>query len=145
MLADRVDRDGFPPRRGTGKEQLDLRLRSVAEVGGNGGRDIVVDRADVRAEQRVDQRALALLEVADHYDVDPGLGQRVLGRREPFGEVGPLVSGAGLHAEFDDAHRLGQLWAAAVWPRALGHGLLHRIRPDCSGPGKTSGGPAAIW
>ena len=55
------------------------------------GRDVVVDRADLRGEQGVDERTLALLELPDHVDGDVGLGQQAPGVGEALDEVVPPV------------------------------------------------------
>ena len=70
----RDDRLGPDVVRGCGR--LRFRGRSPADQRRDGGREVVVDRADVRVEQRVDQRALAHLELAGDDHADRGISDR---------------------------------------------------------------------
>ena len=71
----------------------DLRLGRVGHRREHRGREVVVDRAGVGAHQRVDERALARLEVADDHDPGDALAAVSLGALEPLDEVGPAATG----------------------------------------------------
>jgi hypothetical protein len=64
----------------------------VVQLRGNGGGDVVIDRTDVHPEERVDQRALALLELAD--DTNDGRGSRCPrdGDTQTTGEIGAIAA-----------------------------------------------------
>jgi hypothetical protein len=86
----------------------------VAHRGRRRGGDVVVDRADRRVEQRVDQRRLPLLELAHHEDVERRVEQPLLREPQSVGQVGPLVRGRRLGPQVDHGER-----------------LLHRCRSCC--------------
>jgi hypothetical protein len=71
------------------------RAGAVPDDRGHGRGDVGVDRADVGAQQRVDQRALALLELADDGDRNIATGEAGAGLVEPGHQVGA----AGLHGQ----------------------------------------------
>ncbi len=82
------------------------RLRAVFHQRRDGGGDVVVDRADRRVDQRVDELALALLELADDQDADVRVGETGAGGVQPLGEIGPFVGGGRLERQVDELDRL---------------------------------------
>ncbi len=85
-------------------------LDAVADDRRHGGGDVVVDRADVQADQRVHQAALALLELADDQHGQRRSDHAVSGRRQPVVQIGPSVGLGGLETEFERGHCGGLLF-----------------------------------
>jgi hypothetical protein len=112
VAAHLVQRDRVAAGRLGVEHELGRGLLAVADVGRQRGRDVVVHRAGRRADERVDERALALLELADDHDVDARGVQPALHVRQPPGEVGPVVGGAGAEAELDHLERRRDLAVA---------------------------------
>ena len=124
------------------------RSLGVAHDGDRGGREIVVHGTDRTHEQRVDQRALALLELADDADHGLGPGDPCRDRVEPCGQVVAAVLGrrsTDVGEELRDALRSGvrrrtRVGADRLGRRRVGYGRSgsasrHRWRGPPSGPG----------
>ena len=103
---------GRARRIGSRTSVTDDRL-GVPHDGGHRGGDVVEHRADRRADQAVDQQALALLELADHQHPDPVVEQPGPGLAQPGVEVGAVVAGDGGAGPLDDRHRFGAVMAAS--------------------------------
>ena len=116
---------------------------SLAHHGHGHRREVVVDRADAGAEQRVDQRTLALLELADdaHHRLGPG---------DPFGGTGDGASRGPRRpvgrATRSRRRRFGASSAsvAGAVRQAVRVGLRQQapfvIRPECTPPRVVAGG-----
>ncbi len=109
VAGDLVDRDGLADRLAGGIGQVATRVEqdgrggrvAVADGGGHRRGDVVVDGAHGCVEQGVDQRRLALLELADDEHVEGGVGEALAREREPAGQVGTVVRRARLSPEVD--------------------------------------------
>ncbi|OLT02593.1 hypothetical protein BJF90_29055 [Pseudonocardia sp. CNS-004] len=74
---------------------------------GHRGGDVVVHRAHRGVHQRVDQLALALLELADDEHAHIGVGEPLAGLEQSPTEVGTLVGGGCFQREVDQLDRCG--------------------------------------
>ena len=98
-------------------------LARVVDHGHGHRGEVVVDRADVAADERVDQRALALLELAD--DADDGVGPSDALGDDPE-SVGKVVAAAGIgkgDGGVDGCRDLGRIG------RDRGRGIARRVEP----------------
>lgn len=105
LLAYRVGRVAVGVAAVVGRLEQHRRLGPLGppDGGGHGGGDVVVDGAHVGAQQGVDQRALALLELPDHQDVERRVGQAGLGSGEAVAEVLALVGDGRLGGQVEGA------------------------------------------
>ena len=76
---------------GRGDDQLRRHLLRVRHDGGEHGRLVVADAGNRNVQQRVEQLALALLELAGDHDADLRIGDAHPGPLEPLGQVPALV------------------------------------------------------
>jgi hypothetical protein len=79
----------------------------VLDDGGHRGGDVVVHRAHRSVHQRVDQLALALLELAHDEHADIGVSEPLAGLEQAPAEVGTLVGGRCFQREVDQLDRCG--------------------------------------
>ena len=143
---------GDPPARFVGGDRLDpqlpilapphdgARLRRVADDRDRHRREIVVDRADIATDQGVDERALALLELADDAHDGVGPGQAFRDLVEALSEVvAPSTSGEfrGIRDDPGDSGGIGRLRGVRRGGARGGragsrqHGRV-RHRPECT-------------
>ena len=97
--------DGVGARLGRLVEHPGPQLVAVVDDGGDGCGDVVVDGTHVHPDERVHERALALLELADDEHPDRGVGQATPRRVEPGREVGTLVGLDRAQRGLDDGQR----------------------------------------
>ena len=103
-------------------DQRRLRALTVPDHRRHRGRDVVVDGADGGVHHRVDQQALALLELADDERPDALVGQPPGRLGEPFDQVGTVGRGCRGAGPF---HELPQ-WLQRICPHAF---AIRRTRP----------------
>ena len=108
VRAHRVHLDGLASRRVGVVDEAGLRGPAVPDVGRQRGRHVIVDRADARPDQPVDQRALALFELSGDDNVDRRVDQSTSEGGESGGQIPPTVRLACLHAQIDELRRPGQ-------------------------------------
>ena len=87
--------------------ERDARGLGVAHHGGHRGGDVVVHGAHRRADQRVDQQALALLELPHHQHPDVVVQQAGAGLPQPGVEIGTLVAGDRAQRQVERPDRRG--------------------------------------
>ncbi len=104
-------------------------LFAIAHQGGRRGCDVVVDRADLHAEHGVDQRALALLELADHANDRRRSPDPRRRHDQAVAEVVAAEVGSNRHHLVDRRDNIGRSQPrlrAVVRQRCLGHEYLSR-------------------
>jgi hypothetical protein len=100
-----LDADRLPP---VGEHEFGAGLGAPPHRRRHGGGEVVVDRAHLGSDQRVDQRALALLEIADDHEAAAGVTERGTGGLDARSEIRPPDRRTRVRRQVEQRDRLGQ-------------------------------------